>query len=76
KRLTTLAIPLVRPGGLLVQASCSSRIGADEFYDAVDSAAGTTGRLLQVVERTGHPADHPVSFPEGAYLKCLWAHVP
>lgn len=76
QRLTTLAIPLVRPGGLLVQASCSSRIGADEFYDAVDSAAGTTGRPLRAEERTGHPADHPISFPEGAYLKCLWAHVP
>jgi 23S rRNA (cytosine1962-C5)-methyltransferase len=76
RRLTALAIPLVRPGGLLVQASCSSRIGADEFYDAVDGSARATGRPLQVVERTGHPADHPVSFPEGAYLKCVWARVP
>lgn len=76
RRLTTLAIPLVLPGGLLVQSSCSSRIGAEEFYDAVGSAARSSGRPLQVDEQTGHPADHPVSFPEGAYLKCIWAHVP
>jgi 23S rRNA (cytosine1962-C5)-methyltransferase len=76
QRLTRLALPLVRPGGLLVQASCSSRIGAEEFFEAVGRAADTAGRPLADVERTGHSADHPVSFPEGAYLKCLWARVP
>ncbi len=76
RALTSLALPLVRPGGLLVQASCSSRVGADEFFDAVGDAARGAGRPLQEIERTGHPSDHPVTFPEGAYLKCLWARVP
>jgi hypothetical protein len=28
------------------------------------------------VRRTGHPLDHPVGFPEGAYLKAVFARVP
>lgn len=76
RKLTTLAVPLIRPGGLLVQASCSSRIAPGEFYEAVTAAARGTGRPLEELERTGHPADHPVTFAEGEYLKCLWARVP
>lgn len=76
RALTSLAVPLIRPGGLLVQASCSSRVGADEFFEAVDHAARGAGRPLKELARTGHPPDHPVTFPEGDYLKCLWARVP
>ena len=73
RKLTTLALPLLRSGGLLVQASCSSRVGRDEFFAAVHGAAAGAGRPLHEVDRTGHPADHPVTFPEADYLKCLWA---
>ena len=69
ERLTHLAMPLVRPGGVLVQASCSSRVPADRFYDAVLGAADLAGDDLVELFRTGHDIDHPVTFPEGAYLK-------
>jgi 23S rRNA (cytosine1962-C5)-methyltransferase len=75
-RLTTLGLPLLRPGGLLVQASCSSRVAAADFHDAVHRAARTAGRPLLELERTGHPPDHPITFHEGEYLTCLWARVP
>lgn len=75
RRLTRLSLPLLRPGGLLVQASCSSRVSANEFYHAVTTEAREAGRPLTELERTGHAPDHPVSFPEGRYLKCLWARV-
>jgi 23S rRNA (cytosine1962-C5)-methyltransferase len=75
RSLTRLALPLLRPGGLLVQASCSSRIGADEFFAGVEGEARATGRSLTRVERTGHPPDHPIGFPEAEYLKCLWGRV-
>ena len=63
-------------GGTLVMASCSSRVPAAAFFDAVNAAARRAGRPLRESERTGHPIDHPVMFPEGAYLKCLFATVP
>jgi 23S rRNA (cytosine1962-C5)-methyltransferase len=69
RRLTELAAPLVRPGGMLVQASCSSRVDAEAFHDTVAAALAATGRTATLVERTGHDLDHPVSFPEGEYLK-------
>jgi len=75
RALTRLAVPLVRPGGLLVQASCSSRIGRDEFFLGVEEEARATGRPLADVQHTGHPPDHPADFPEAEYLKCVWARV-
>jgi 23S rRNA (cytosine1962-C5)-methyltransferase len=68
-RLTHLALRLVRPGGTLVQASCSSRVTAEQFFDTVVEAAESAGRPLTEIARTGHDIDHPVTFREGSYLK-------
>lgn len=74
-RLTDLAVRLVVDGGLLMQASCSSRVTADDFHATVELAAQRAGVELMGIERTGHPADHPVGFDQGAYLKALFARV-
>lgn len=74
-RLTGLAVRLVEPGGVLVQASCSSRVAADDFEAAVERGARAAGRRLDITERTGHPLDHPIGFPQGAYLKAIFATV-
>jgi 23S rRNA (cytosine1962-C5)-methyltransferase len=76
RRLTALALGLLAPGGTLVMASCSSRVSAHAFFGAVTRAAAEAGRPLREIDRTGHPIDHPVRFPEGAYLKCLFATAP
>lgn len=68
-RLTHLALRLVKPGGTFMQASCSSRVDVDLFFATVLDAADAAGRELRQMVRTGHDIDHPVSFPEGAYLK-------
>jgi 23S rRNA (cytosine1962-C5)-methyltransferase len=68
-RLTHLALRLVRPGGVLMQASCSSRVPADLFFDTVLDAAEDAGRSLREIARTDHDVDHPIGFREGAYLK-------
>ncbi len=72
-RLTALALAVLAPGGTLVSASCSSRVSAPAFFRAVNQAAAHAGRPLTEIDRTGHAIDHPVRFPEGAYLKCLYA---
>jgi 23S rRNA (cytosine1962-C5)-methyltransferase len=72
-KLTRLGVALLRPGGLLVQASCSSRVTADDFYATVLDAARRADRPLHEVRRTGHAVDHPIGFPQGAYLKALFA---
>ena len=75
-RLAGLAVQLLEPGGTLVQASCSSRVPGEELDDAVQRGARSAGRPIDVFDRTGHPLDHPISFPEGAYLKAVFATVP
>jgi 23S rRNA (cytosine1962-C5)-methyltransferase len=74
-RLTRLALDLVADGGILVQSSCSSRVSNDEFFAGVHAAARTTRHRLSEMVRTAHGVDHPVTFPEGAYLKTLFARV-
>ena len=73
RKLTRLGLKVLRKGGTLVQASCSSRVDADTFFETVHQSAKETGRRLTELERTGHALDHPIRFKEGAYLKCLFA---
>ncbi len=75
-RLVDGALAVLRPGGTLVMASCTARVPAGQFFETVHEAAREAGRPLAEIERTGHPLDHPVTFPEGAYLKCLFATAP
>jgi 23S rRNA (cytosine1962-C5)-methyltransferase len=72
-RLVKLGLGVLQPGGILVMASCSSRVSADAFFELVNETAQKEKRPLQEIERTGHALDHPITFPEGAYLKCLFA---
>lgn len=72
-RLTQAGLRLLRPGGLLVQASCSSRIDDENFYRIVHEAAVHARRDLLEIRRTAHPIDHPVGFEYGAYLKAVFA---
>jgi 23S rRNA (cytosine1962-C5)-methyltransferase len=75
QKLTRLGLGVLNPGGVLVQASCSSRVSATDFFDAIHAAVQRMGRKIHEIECTGHALDHPVKFPEGAYLKCLFARI-
>jgi 23S rRNA (cytosine1962-C5)-methyltransferase len=74
-RLTRNCLRVLKPGGTLVQASCSSPISDADFFSAISTAAESARKKLHVIERTGHPVDHPITFREGSYLKCLFAKV-
>lgn len=74
-RLTRLAAAVVAPDGHLVQASCSSRVSSDELVGAVVGQLGTERRPFEIAGVTGHDVDHPVRFPEGAYLKAVFVRL-
>ena len=74
-RLTRLALDLVDDGGVLVQSSCSSRVPAEEFFAAVHQSAEASRYRISEILRSAHAPDHPIGFPEGAYLKTLVARV-
>ena len=75
-RLTRLALNVLEPGGIFVMASCSSRITPGDFFSTVIDTAAVHHRPLTEIRRTGHALDHPIGFPEGEYLKCLFAVAP
>ena len=72
ERLAKLGAQLVNSGGMLILASCSSRIVADEFFEICQNTLNASGKRFQLLDTSYHDLDHPVveSFPEGAYLKC------
>ena len=73
--LNMLGLQCVRPGGLFVTCSCSGLLSPAEFEHTVIKAAQRQGRKLQIMAMTGPGWDHPFlsTYPEGRYLKVLWA---
>jgi len=72
RKLAQSAIEHLRSGGILVAASCSAHVSAEEFFGAVREAARKSGRQFAELQTTGHPLDHPATFPEAQYLKCVY----
>lgn len=75
--LNWVTLRLVESGGLFVTCSCSGLLPAEDFEQIVIRAAHRQNRRLQILERTGPGADHPVlsNCPESRYLKVIWARV-
>jgi 23S rRNA (cytosine1962-C5)-methyltransferase len=71
-KLAASGVRALRREGILVAASCSAHVRAEEFFGAVRQAAQKSGRRFAELETTGLPPDHPASFPEAQYLKCIF----
>lgn len=70
--LANASMRRLRPGGILLAASCSAHVTADEFFQAIRDSARATNRRFEEMEITGHPPDHPAGFPEAKYLKAIY----
>ncbi|MFY7669959.1 class I SAM-dependent rRNA methyltransferase [Tenacibaculum sp. MEBiC06402] len=71
-QLARLGAKLTSRKGLLVLASCSSRVVADDFFDINEDVLESGKRRFKTELKTYHDSDHPIGFPEGAYLKCAY----
>ena len=71
-QLAQLGVQLTARGGVLVLASCSSRVTATAFYDINAQTLQKSQRAFSIEQKTQHDIDHPIGFPEGAYLKCAY----
>jgi 23S rRNA (cytosine1962-C5)-methyltransferase len=69
-QLARLGAKLTSRKGLLVLASCSSRVVANDFFDINEDVLESGKRRFKTELQTYHDTDHPIGFPEGAYLKC------
>jgi 23S rRNA (cytosine1962-C5)-methyltransferase len=71
-KLAANGLRALRRAGILVAASCSAHVSAAEFFEAVRSAARNSGRSFIEIGTSGHPPDHPATFAEAQYLKCIY----
>jgi 23S rRNA (cytosine1962-C5)-methyltransferase len=76
-RLHRLAASVTSRGGTLCAASCSSHFGREEFLATIRAGAEKARRSVDVECVRGAGVDHPVmaAFPEGDYLKVVFARV-
>jgi 23S rRNA (cytosine1962-C5)-methyltransferase len=77
RRLQTLALRLLESNGILVTCCCSGLITMDMLENLLAQLAAEEQRDIQILQRRGQAADHPVSVtcPESSYLKCLISRV-
>src|SRR2546421_1459109 len=77
RRLNTLGMQVLRPGGILITCSCSGFIGMDDLLGAVSQAAQRLQRPVQLLETYTHGVDHPIhlAMPETSYLKAIFCRV-
>jgi 23S rRNA (cytosine1962-C5)-methyltransferase len=68
--LAQLGVKLTSRGGMLVLASCSSRISSAAFFRSNEKVLDESNRSYTTFLKTTHDVDHPVTFAEGSYLKC------
>ncbi|WP_309570561.1 23S rRNA (cytosine(2499)-C(5))-methyltransferase [Deinococcus sp.] len=71
-KLAADGIGCLARGGMLVSASCSAHVSAEEFWDAVRDAAQRSGRGWKELHTTRHAPDHHATFPEAEYLKAIF----
>jgi 23S rRNA (cytosine1962-C5)-methyltransferase len=72
EKLASNGINLLRSGGVLVAASCSAHVSTGEFLTALRETARRSGNKFEEIRTTTHASDHPATFPEAQYLKCIY----
>jgi 23S rRNA (cytosine1962-C5)-methyltransferase len=78
KEINLRAMQILKPGGVLVSASCSYHMSEEMLEEVIHDAARDAGRPAQILEKRGAGRDHPVlsGVPETRYLKCFVVRLP
>lgn len=76
-RLHAMAMKLLAPDGVLVSCCCSGLITMNDLEEVIARVAVGSNRDVQILERRGPAADHPVAITcrESGYLKCIVSRV-
>jgi 23S rRNA (cytosine1962-C5)-methyltransferase len=73
RQLLKQSFRLAEPGGFVAFCCCSGLITPEMLTELIAQVAGDEKKDVQILERRGAAADHPVSASclETAYLKCF-----
>jgi 23S rRNA (cytosine1962-C5)-methyltransferase len=77
RRLHQMAMKLLAKDGVLVSCCCTGLVTMQDLEELLAQVAVEGRRDLQILERRGPAADHPVAITcrESGYLKCLISRV-
>ncbi|PAW83686.1 MAG: hypothetical protein B9S33_13230 [Pedosphaera sp. Tous-C6FEB] len=74
-RLVTLALPLLKPGGVLFASTNCATLAPEEFLAEIASALGQAQCRAVQEHYFPQPPDFPITRQEPAYLKTVWLRV-
>lgn len=77
RRLNTLGMQVLNPGGILLTCSCSGVIAMDDLLGVLSQSTQRLHRSVQLLETYTHDLDHPIhlAMPETGYLKAIFCRV-
>ncbi len=67
RSLNIRAMAKLRPGGILLAASCSAHVPKEDFFEMISEI----GNGWEELWKSGHAPDHPADFREAEYLKAV-----
>lgn len=73
--LVAAALPVLKPGGVLLASTNAVEWPPEKFLASVDSAVRIAGRKILKRHYVPQPPDFPVSRAEPAYLKTAWVKI-
>ena len=73
--LVTAALPVLKPGGVLLASTNAADWPPEKFLASVESAVRAAKRKILKQHYVPQPPDFPVSRDEPAYLKTVWVKI-
>ena len=73
--LVSLALPLLRPNGVLLASANTARLEPEAFIGQVHAAILSSGRKVVQAHYAPQPPDFPVARDAPAHLKSLWMRI-
>jgi 23S rRNA (cytosine1962-C5)-methyltransferase len=73
--LLTAALPLLKPGGLVLASTNAATLEPEKFLNAIDRALAQTHRQVVARQYIPQPPDFPVHRAEPAHLKTVWLQI-
>jgi len=74
-RLIAAALPVLKPGGILLASTNAADWPPEEFLANVETAIRAAKRKILQRHYVPQPPDFPVSRAEPAYLKTVWMRI-
>jgi 23S rRNA (cytosine1962-C5)-methyltransferase len=71
-RLVSAALPLLKPGGVLLASTNAATLRPEDFIGQVAESIRSAGRKIIQQHFAPQPPDFPITREEPAYLKTVW----